>query len=131
VRKRRLLLGVIALALLLLGAGLLAWLSAQAYRVTPESREQLLGLFGKQVTLAEVEAILGGPAHRFGPPDEEPDGPFGMIRYGNGEREGWTWYGDECTLFVSLDDDGRLDDLIFVQHQKASIWVRLRRSLPW
>jgi hypothetical protein len=102
VRRKRLLLclGAVAAGLALAWWGPRALLAPTLHNLTPESFERVQ----EGMTLAEVEATLGGP-----PGDYTGGGMVPLILLSN--TQAWAdsrmWVGDELAIDVSLDDRGR------------------------
>jgi hypothetical protein len=101
---------------------LLAWFHYPRYRIDDKSYEELQGLLGEKVTLAQVETILGGPAHRYG--SFETAGPNipGTVTLSDflfGDKKGWHWENEQMSIFVYIDDNGCLTGLTRRAKQKS------------
>jgi hypothetical protein len=94
-RTRRLLL--LALPAALVTAALTGWLLWSRTAITAANAARI----EKGMTLAEVEALLGGPAR-----DEAPDHPReNLLR---GVRPDHEWHSQFVTVNLYLDSDGRV-----------------------
>jgi hypothetical protein len=92
----------------------------------PESFERIQ----EGMTLAEVEAILGGP------PRDYTGGsmvPIIILSNTSAWADSRMWVGDEMAIDVALDDSGRifLKEARPVLPARDGSWDRLRRLLPW
>jgi hypothetical protein len=95
-----------------------AWLLWPRTAITPENYEKIQA----GMTLAEVEAILGGPAR------DETAGPprTAMIQSVRPDRE---WNSDRVSIWVYLDAEGRVRECRAIPVPAESGLDRLRRWL--
>jgi outer membrane protein assembly factor BamE (lipoprotein component of BamABCDE complex) len=97
-RRKSLLLLVLPAVFLLIGAGVWAtWPRPSA--ITPENAARIRA----GMTVAEVEAILGGPAR-----DEAPPEVARMYQMIQSVRPDLEWSSDQVGVWVYLDADGRV-----------------------
>ena len=127
---RRRLLG--ALALVGLAAGLVVWLMPPRPGITRDNYERLRAA----MTLAEVEAVLGGPPGNYSRlPDREaglwaldPDDPEVSRQYFRGRE---VWVGQELAVAVWFNDHQRVVRKAAFEMPPENPLDRLLRRLPW
>jgi hypothetical protein len=114
-----LLLGSIVIVAALAGATWLVWRRPSAINVESAARIR------EVMTLAEVEAILGGPARddRSEPSSIRP----GSLLSHDGERN--RWMSDVCTITVYFEQDGRVGAFVVDASDPESPLDMVRRLL--
>lgn len=118
-RRRLLVFGLFA-GLLALGGGIwLLWPQESPSEINQDNAARIQ----TGMTLAEVEAILGGPARREG------NGPISPTRLWN--RGAKLWRSNHATIWVEFAADERVIELTWVpaRYQNVSLLDSLRRWL--
>jgi hypothetical protein len=137
----------LALLFVLVVAGFTCWLIGQGQGVNPQAYARLGKVFGKEVSLTQLEDILGGPATYYGPigARRQPV-TFQEIYNGTAQWEGrvatvadaifdsnlgWVWEGPEWAIAVYMNDSGRLAGLDMWRTRPQTFRARVRRWLCW
>jgi len=121
--RRRLVLFALPVALMLLGVvGWVLWYPPPG--ITLENAERI----HQGMTLAEVEALLGGPAGDYRTPGATKFA-FAYHFLSDPDGEVMEWNGDEGTAMVSFDADSRVFNHMYLKAPSESLLAKLRRWL--
>jgi hypothetical protein len=112
-RRRKLLVALVGLAVVVAGVVVLWPLPQPAVRVTPEKYDRIAN--GDVTTIAEIETLLGGPPGDYttGPTDES------SVSLGSGNRI-VGWYTDDGHLVVQANAAGGVEGVGFMPPKRSS-----------